>query len=83
MATVYINLSDLNDFQMNIMKFITLWVHQKKTPVPRSEVIKAMQAKGVGMPTTRNALYSLIGKGYIREAATISNKTSYVQLKTI
>jgi hypothetical protein len=81
--TVYISFSDVNELQTNIMKFVGIWVHQKKTPVPRSEIIKSMQSNGVNMPTTRNALYSLIKKGYIREAVTISNKTTYVALRTI
>lgn len=81
--TVYISFSDVNELQTNIMKFVGVWVHQKKTPVPRSEIIKAMQKNNVNMPTTRNALYSLIKKGYIREAVTISNKTTYVALRTI
>lgn len=83
METVYVSLSDINELQTNIMKFVALWVHEKKTPVPRSEIIKSMQLKEVNMPTTRGALYSLIRKGYIREAVTISNKTSYVVLRTI
>lgn len=84
MKTVYASLSsDINGLQTKVMQFCVDWAREKKTPIPRVEVIKFMEKVGVSMPTTRNALYSLIAKGYIREAITISNKTSYVQLKSI
>lgn len=81
--TVYINFSELNELQTKIMRFVEWWVHEKNTPVPRSEIIKELQTQGVGMPTVRNALYALLLKGYLREAVTISNKTSYVQLRGV
>ncbi len=65
------------------MKFVGTWVHEQKTPVPRKEIIKKLEENGVNMPTTRSALYSLLRKGYIREAVTISNKTTYVQLRSL
>jgi len=83
MSTLYTSLSDINELQTKIMKFVTHWVHEKKTPIPRSEIIKELQSTGVNMPTTRGALYALLRKGYIREAVTISNKTTYVQLRSL
>jgi hypothetical protein len=82
-TTKYVGYYEVNILQFKIMKFVDFWVHKKKTPVPRCEIIKDMQSQGVNMPTTRNALYSLIRKGYIREAITISNKTSYVALRSV
>lgn len=83
MSTYYANFSEINKLQTDIMKFVGIWVREKKTPVPRKEIIKNLQENGVNMPTTRSALYSLLRKGYIREAVTISNKTTYVQLRSL
>jgi len=83
MKATYVNLSEITDLQTMIMQFVMEWVHEKKIPIPRSEIIKSMQLKGVNMPTTRSALYSLLRKGYIREAITVSNKTTYVALRSI
>lgn len=83
MSTTYINLSEISEMQKNIMRFVDWWVHEKKIPIPRAEIIKEMEANGVKMPTTRLAIYVLLKKGYLREAVTISNKTTYVQLRSI
>ena len=83
MKSVYVSSIDISDLQEIIMRFCMKWVHEQKTPIPRNEIVKYMETKGVNMPTTRAAIYSLIKKGYIREAMTISNKTSYVQLRSI
>lgn len=83
MRATYISSGDINDLQEEIMRFCMKWVHEQKTPIPRNEIIKYMETKGVNMPTTRASIYSLVKKGYIREAMTISNKTSYVQLRSI
>ena len=84
MNTFYIDFpSDINTLQTNIMNFVDLWGRKRKIPTPRSEIIKKMQKIGINMPTTRNAIHSLLKKGYLREAHTMSNKTSYVQLRTI
>lgn len=83
LRTVYTSFSEINALQTEIMKFVGYWVHEKKTPTPRKEIIKNMQLKGVNMPTTRNALYALLRKGYIRESVAISNKTTYVALRSI
>ena len=81
--TTYTSLSEVNELQTNIMKFVDIWVREKKTPIPRKEIIIKMESAGVNFPTCRAALYALIKKGYIREAYTISNKTTYVQLRRL
>lgn len=81
--TKYINYSDVTELQTEVMKFVDNWVHTKKTPVPRAEIIKYMQTKGKSMPITRDAINRLKDKGYIREAFTISNKTMFVQLRRV
>jgi len=83
MPTIYTDFCNISELQYKIMSLIDIWVHEKKIPTPRSEIIKSMQIQGVNMPTVRSSLYSLIRKGYIREAVTVSNKTSYVQLRRI
>jgi hypothetical protein len=79
----YISLSEINELQTNIMLFVSYWVKKKKTPVPQKDIILRMQANGIKNFTTVNALNSLLRKGYIRRAYTISNKTTYVQLRGI
>jgi hypothetical protein len=73
----------LDDLQKRIMEFVSKWVREKKTTVPRSEIIKHFVKEGVKFPTIRLALYALIRKGFIRESYAISNKTTYVQLRSI
>ncbi len=81
--TLYSNLSEINDLQTVIMKFVSQWVRCNKTPIPRSTIVAHMIKQKVHMPTTRNALYGLIKKGYIREAVTVSNTTRYVALRSV
>jgi hypothetical protein len=65
------------------MQFVDIWVHMEKTPVPLNEIIARMQADGIKSFTTINAINSLLKKGYIRRALTISNKTFFVQLRRV
>jgi len=77
--SVYVDFSDITQAQKNIMLLIQGWVRDKKTPMPHQEILKATVSEGA----TKDALQSLLKKGYIRRAYTISNKTYYVQLRTI
>jgi len=79
--TIYINFSDINPLQKDIMGYVDNWVHEKKKPVPLSKIIKQMEEAGIKNFTTVNAINSLLRKGYIRRAYTISNKTYFVQLR--
>lgn len=81
--TIYVSLSEVNEPQIKIMRFVTYWVHEKKTPIPLKEIVENMKQQGVERPTTIYSIKILLKKGYIRRAFTISNKSSYVQLKTI
>lgn len=81
--TVYINLSDISEMQTEIMRFISLWVKEKKTPVPQREIILAMKIHGVKDFSVQNALSILLRKGYIRRAYSTSNRAIYVQVRTI
>lgn len=81
--TMYVNLSEVNELQTQIMNLIQDWVKNQKTPVPHKQILILMKEQGVGFPTTVNALNSLLHKGYIRRAVMISNKTFYVQLKRL
>ena len=80
---VYTNLSDLNKLQTDIMIFVDLWVHEKKTPVPYKEIITEMTRQGVILPTIIKALGSLLRKKYIRRAVVTSNKSFFVQLRRV
>ncbi len=83
MKTVYANLSEINELQTNVMKFIDEWISTKKTKVPLKEVIKGMSEKGVKSESTIYSLKILIKKGYIRRSVEISNKTLFVQLRRL
>lgn len=81
--TKYVNLYEINELQRKIMKFVTKWVHEEKTPIPQKEIVTAMKQSGVKDFTAVNAINALLRKGYIRRAVTISNKTYYVQLRSV
>lgn len=81
--TVYLNFGEVNELQTNIMKFVDVWAHENKTPIPLKLIIETMHKAGVIPATTIKALNSLLRKGYIRRAVTISNKTYFVQLRRV
>ena len=81
--TTYDSLSEVNELQTNIMKFVNVWVHTKKTPIPLKEIIAEMMRQGTKNFTTVKAINALLKKGYIRRAVTISNKTYFVQLRSL
>lgn len=81
--TVYTSFSELNTLQTNIMKFVGWWAHEKKTPIPLKEIIANMTKEGVKSPTTIKSINVLLKKGYIRRAVVISNKSYFVQLRSV
>lgn len=81
--TIYHRISEITDLQIEIMRFVDLWVHEKKTIVPQKEVILQMSQRGVHYKGTVNALNGLMNKGYIRKAYNTGNRTSYVALRRI
>lgn len=83
MSTVYTSLSELNVLQTNIMKYIDWWVHEKKTPIPLREIIDNMTKEGTKDQTTIKAIQVLLRKGYIRRAIITSNKSYFVQIKSV
>jgi hypothetical protein len=82
-STHYTNLNDITDLQTRIVIHIGVWVKTEKTPVPRSVIVKLMEDEGVGYKTVEKALEGLLKLGYIRRAIGTSNKTYYVQLRSI
>ena len=83
MNTTYTSLSELNDTQTKIMRYVSYWVNEKKTTVPLKEIIDNMIQEGIKKDTTVKALQVLLKKGYIRRAVVISNKSYFVQLRSI
>ena len=81
--TADLNLKSISFLQQEIMSFIHQWVIDKKTPVPQREILKHMKGKGYKKSTLVYALHSLLRAGWIREAVTRSNKTEYVECKTL
>ena len=81
--TIYVSISEISDLQGEIMTFIQTWVHQKKTPTPLKEIIANMENNGVNKNNTIYSLKILVQKGYIRRSNIISNKTFFVQLRTV
>ena len=80
---IYVDLSDINSLQHDIMAFVQVWVKEKKTPIPHRETLHAMEERGVKVPTTIKALGVLLRKGYLRRAVTTGNKSFYVQIRSI
>jgi hypothetical protein len=83
MKTVYTNLSEINDLQTAIMRFVDNWARVEKTPIPLREIINGMTMQGIHDFTTIKAIKVLLNKGYIRRAIVISNKSSFVQLRGV
>ena len=80
---IYISYLEINELETNIMKFIDLWVHKKKKPVTLKAILEGMEKQGTKRPTTIKSINMLLKKGYIRRAVTISNKSSFVQLRRV
>lgn len=59
------------------------WVHVEKTPMPRNELFKRLINKDLSEPAIRLGITALVKQGYIRRAVFISNKTSYVMIRSI
>lgn len=65
------------------MILIDDWAKVQRVPIPRKLIIAELVKEGVKPFTVVNAIRSLDKKGYIRKAVTISNSTSYVQLRGV
>ena len=72
-----------NKLQHDIMIFISEWTRENKIPILRSDIIKEMTSRGVKDFTVINSLRTLQEKRFIRKSTMRSNKTRYVQLKTV
>lgn len=80
--TEYRSLHDLNDQQEKVMSFIISWVNEKKTPVPKKEIVKEMTLKGMKPSVIEWSLDVLLSKSYIRRGYTEKyNTTVYVQTR--
>lgn len=73
----------MSELQTKVMRFVVLWVKEKKTPVPKQEIFHAMLCEGMKEYTTESVLDCLLRKHYIRRAHTKTTKVSYVQLRSI
>lgn len=73
----------LEGVQKQVMQYIDAWSRENDNPVGHSSIIKSMKEKKINKMTTADAIRSLLRKGYIRRAVSISNKTFYVQLGKI
>lgn len=81
--TKYSPFEEINTLQKEVMVFVDGWVREKKTPVPRKEIMAAFTAKKIPRITVEWAVNALLRKGYIRRAYSGSNKTFYVQLRNV
>ena len=75
------SLFGISDLQTSIMSLINNWGQHNHIPITRKQIIADM--KDISPRTTEAALNVLCKKGYIRRAVTISNSTSFVQLRGI
>jgi len=83
MKTAYTNLSEISELQTAIMRYVAHWARTEKTPIPLRQVIREMENQSINDFTTIKALEVLLKKGYIRRSVMISNKTSFVQLRSV
>jgi len=74
---------NLSNIQRQVLIIVDKWVREEKTPVPRPYIINKMVDNKIKDFTTIYTLNALIKKGYIRRSCVSSNKTQYVQLRTI
>jgi hypothetical protein len=81
--TDYFDLYEVTGLQREIMVFIGEWSRREKTPIARRTIIDTMKERGVKDFTTKRALHALLQKGYLRTAVITSNRTFYVQLKSV
>ena len=81
--TEYIDLYDISNLQRTIMVFVGEWVYLQKTPIPQKEIVEKMKSMGIKDFTAVNAINALLRKGYLRRAVITSNKTFYVQLRSV
>ena len=72
-----------NKLQREIMVFIDEWVNENDFPISRSSIVSEMVSRGFKGFTVSNSLNSLQKKGFIKKSSVRSNKTSYIQLKSI
>ena len=83
MATEYYPFFEITELQTEIMKFVVLWVREKKRPVPHKNIVQNF-ISGKRPLTIDNAIHALIVKGYIRKTVMgKKNQSFYVQLRTI
>lgn len=82
--TLYVSLNELTDTQIDIMQFVDLWVHTKKTTVPFKEISIEMTKRGVPHKTIEYSIKILMSKGYLRRSVGGGNgKASFVQLRRV
>ena len=80
----YVDYYALNDLQIEIMKYVDIYVRQQKTPVPRQKIIEEFKKRKIKDFTCINAISSLLHKGFIRTAIMPSSRqTHYVQLRRV
>jgi len=82
-TTTYVNLIEISPLQEKVMLFIQSWVKSRKTPVPMRQIVDGMAEQGVKTFTTRDALESLVKKGYIRRAQMTTYRTYFVQIRSL
>lgn len=83
MTEIYSDLMEINRLQESIFRYIDCWAKTQKTPIPKKQIMKKMKDDGIKDSTTLFAIGSLLRKGYIRKACSISNRTRYVICRTI
>lgn len=65
------------------MCFISQWVSNNDIPILRSVIVSEMTKDGLKEFTVTNALNSLLKKGFIKKSTIRSNKTRYIQLRSV
>ena len=81
MATT--RLHGISELQMDIMRFIDVWTHTKKTPVPKKEIVDELGTKGIKVYVVTNALETLIRKGFLRKSIIRPRQLVFIQIRRV
>lgn len=63
------------------MQIVVTWARKKRVPIPHKTIFTLLKDRN--RYEIEFALKGLVKQGFIRRAVVISNKTFYVQLRTI
>lgn len=74
---------DLVGMQIDVMIFIKAWTRNHDVPIPQKNIFVHFTKQKVSPDTVSYAISSLLDKGYIRKAVSMTKAISYVMIRNI